>query len=662
MNHRDVRLHITCVLIALLLALAPAAYVAFAINNCELELQLTLPEASWLHLYPDNGGGFLKTNYQSAKYLTPGKPETVRFSLGPRRLYAFQLHIATINGVARVSGIRIINSRLAALIPISPTLFRPELNELLTTTSETLSVKPRPGSSEATVNAIFAAPLLVPASLQETIMATLFAYLQYALLFYCIAFLAGLGILVGLPSAAGGLVKHDRLLRATLASTIFAVILASRLWLINCYGTTLPFWDQWVVEINQLYLPYLDGRFADMDFLGPINGHRLLISRLAMFGLFILKGSFSTQLQMICSALMVSGLAAGFFLAATRLLKGTSCLLLGLFMAILFALPFDWENALWGLTGPQLLLVLSVASIWCVTNFPPASKGWFAGAILGICAIVEMGSGFLVCVAPAVAMLLPGLINRDPGAMKRNLTLFFFWGVIGAANLLLASATIQTAGFKAHSLPIFILALARNLAWPLPFLPWWAVCQWVPFLFLLYYTLSRNSARQEEVGAGVTTFILATGFWVLLQTVALAYGRGATAPSPASRYTDILAVGVLVNITCIFILFKETYYKKVGSIITIITAYCWLSGVVVGITLATVYDLSITIPQKNMTFQAQLENVTEYYHHRNPEALNSKPLYDVPYEDIDYLIPILNSSSIGRIIPELMRQNLAHPK
>ena len=579
----------------------------------------------------------------------------MRFSLGPRRLHAFQLHIAAINSEAKLSGIHIINSRLAVPIPVSPTLFSPESNELLTTTSETLTVKPHTGSSEATINAIFAAPLLVPASLQETIKATLAAYFQYALLFYCIAVLAGLGIRRNLPYAAEGLIKHDRALRATLAAVIFSSILASRFWLINRYGPALPFWDQWVVEVNQLYLPYLDGRFADMDFLGPINGHRLLISRLAMFGLFILKGSFSTQLQMLCSALMISGLAAGFFLAATRLLKGTSCLLLGLFITILFALPFDWENALWGLTGPQLLLALSVTSIWCVTSYPPASKVWFAGAILGIGAILEMGSGFLVCVAPAVAILLPGMINRYPGAMKRHLTLFCFWGFIGAVNLLLASSTMQTAGFKAHSLPIFILALAKNLAWPLPFLPWWAVFQWLPFLFLLYYALSRKSARQEEVGVGAITFILATGFWVLLHAAALAYGRGANAPSPASRYTDILAVGILVNITCIFILFKVTYYKKVVRIINFITAYCWLSGVVVGIALATVYDLSITIPQKKMTFQAQRENVTEYYHHRNPVVLLNKPLYDVPYEIPEYLVPILNNRNIGRVLPELVR-------
>lgn len=52
--------------------------------------------------------------------------------------------------------------------------------------------------------------------------------------------------------------------------SIFFVGLGARLWLIQKFGTPLPFWDQWD-EVRVVFLPYFEGKLSLAALLSSIT-------------------------------------------------------------------------------------------------------------------------------------------------------------------------------------------------------------------------------------------------------------------------------------------------------------------------------------------------------------------------------------------------------
>jgi hypothetical protein len=95
--------------------------------------------------------------------------------------------------------------------------------------------------------------------------------------------------------------------------------------------------------------------------------------------------------------------------------------------------------------------------------------------------------------------------------------------------------------------------LIAALSWPgKPMIPI-ALIAWLPFAAFLAAYLRKQAP--DEAGE---RFVLGIGFWALLQAAALAIYRANSGEGLESRYTDILAFGLLANAICAIWLFRTS--------------------------------------------------------------------------------------------------------
>src|SRR5437868_3552495 len=77
--------------------------------------------------------------------------------------------------------------------------------------------------------------------------------------------------------------------RALAIAGALAIILGAKLWLIAGYGSSTPFWDEWV-EPGTLFRPYLTGQLSIHNLLAAHNEHRIFLTRLVALALLVAEG------------------------------------------------------------------------------------------------------------------------------------------------------------------------------------------------------------------------------------------------------------------------------------------------------------------------------------------------------------------------------------
>jgi hypothetical protein len=127
---------------------------------------------------------------------------------------------------------------------------------------------------------------------------------------------------------------------------------------------------------------------------------------------------------------------------------------------------------------------------------------------------------------------------------RRNLiTLGLCLAVVGLSMALGVSAEGDRP-LRAHTLAEFTSALVRNLTWLFFDAPGMACFIFLPLVLLmaLYFRQNFQESRAAEL-------LLGLGLWSVLQSAALAYGRGNYGGAfPVSRYLDILNVFVIASL------------------------------------------------------------------------------------------------------------------
>src|SRR5581483_7854844 len=93
----------------------------------------------------------------------------------------------------------------------------------------------------------------------------------------------------------------SRLVRAFAVAGALAGILGAKLWLIAAYGSSTPFWDEWVEPVV-LFRPYLTGGLSIHDLLAAHNEHRIFLTRLTALGLFLIQGRWDVVATTLVNA------------------------------------------------------------------------------------------------------------------------------------------------------------------------------------------------------------------------------------------------------------------------------------------------------------------------------------------------------------------------
>lgn len=436
---------------------------------------------------------------------------------------------------------------------------------------------------------------------------------------------------------------------------VFLTVLGARLWLVWADGTAMPYWDQWPAEGWLLIKPLREGRLTWDALVAPHLEHRILWTRLLVLGLFLGNGGqWDAQVEMTVNAAIYAGVATALAATLRRALPGAGWhagLLAG--VALLFALPFGWENTLGGFQSVTYFLIgLSLATLWGLGTRPAFSPGWWAGAAAAMAACFSMGSGFFAAAVVGVWRTMRALKERRWPGPGETATLLVCAGVV-ALGWGLKTDVAAHAALRAESPVAWLGALGRDLAFPWVDAPRRAWGVYVPLIVLgvAWLAARRDGAFLARRGRAVELLLLGGG-WVVLQGIALALTRAGEGVLPPSRYLDVLSLGVLVNALAAWLL--ATSAPRRGRVPACLAAGAWTLLLLGGLADRTREDFT-GLPERARRYRTEERNVRAYLA-GDREALRNKPLHDIPYPVAAHLEEYLDDPAIRPALPAVVRE------
>lgn len=423
---------------------------------------------------------------------------------------------------------------------------------------------------------------------------------------------------------------------------IALLIFGVRAFLVGKLGSALPFWDQWDLEGNKLYLPYLNGSLPFETLIASHNEHRVTTTRLLALGLLELTGEWNPLTQMLIGAGLLSAFLAGLVAVLGRALTPLSTLLLAGLVACLFIPPIGWENLLQGL-GYQFYLevMFATASLWLLSRAGVFSLGWWGGIALAILAYFSMATGTFVPFAAGLIGVIQ-LVRGVRTGWREALGAALLFG-LGIVMFAFVARVAGHGDFAADSVWQFVNGLARQLSYPLPHLTF-LVPLHAPLAILAILVLRRPPPRDN-----VVWFVLAAAAWIGAGFLSLAYGRAETALS--SRYLDsILLMLALDGFACLW-LYERFRLRQAAKWLTA----AWFVMVVLGLIHVTVsFGLGGTLSRAGIT-NVEEANVAAYFANPDPALLQVERKLDLPYPDAKRLQRWLDNPQIrGLLVPELV--------
>jgi hypothetical protein len=433
--------------------------------------------------------------------------------------------------------------------------------------------------------------------------------------------------------------------------SIFLIGTGAKLWLILTSSNCLPFIDQWNGEAANLYVPFLGGHYDPRNLFSGHNEHRILFTRLYDLALLLLNGQWDSQLQMVLNAMIHAGALAGLGCLLARLLGRQFWPALWLLLVVVLVLPFGWENTLAGFQSQfYFLLVFTLLAIWFWGAYEPFTWRWTFGVAAAVAAVFTVASGLLTALTIGAFVVLDALKQRRAGWVTAlNLALAAGIFIIAAAFTPDVPISHEMRAHTAHDL---LLSFGNNLAWPWIILPPFAALTWLPLVLLAWiYFKSERPLPAERL-------ILGIGAWVALQSLAIAYARGAGGRPPYWRYMDFLSLMTVASGLSMCLLLtryrRQLPFPRIcGGLFAI-----WLIGTAAGLWLLTDRALHVDIPERVLDQRKQYKTTREFLATDDENVFKNKPDAAVPYLDVDVLVGVLRNPDIRRVFPACLRDPL----
>jgi hypothetical protein len=441
---------------------------------------------------------------------------------------------------------------------------------------------------------------------------------------------------------------------AALASIAAAVLFLAKLWTIGTYGNSTPYWDQWGAEAAGLYKPWMEGALSPGDLLKAHNEHRIMTTRVVHLGLFEALGQrWDPLAQMYVNAILHVAALAAFILFAFHAVSGPFRPLLLGFCAVLFSIPFGWENVLAGFQAQfYLLLLLSFPFLVLCCRENLNTQSCLLACSLAVMLVLTLASGALTVLAGAGILLLRRYILKEKAA---PLVCAAILVGIGLTAISLTPSIDVHSPLKAQSVWQLFAAIGKAAAWPLqpetlgfrdalyPLLMQLPLCAGI----LVAYRLGKQQRR-------AFLFFAAMLLWFGLQIAALSYGRGAVPLS--SRYTDILCFGIAANFAALLFLWDQV--RGFLRVMTIALSAAWIVSLGYG-AWSLLPKLRQELVAKAEVSLLQQTNVHQYLLTGDRKWLTEAKFHEIPLPSADQLQQMLDDKTIRSFLPEALFREVA---
>jgi hypothetical protein len=404
----------------------------------------------------------------------------------------------------------------------------------------------------------------------------------------------------------------------TWALSLFLAGFGAKLGLILSQGFSLPYHDQWPGEAVDMFIPYVSGKFSLTLLCTPHNEHWIVFTRIVDMILLSLNGQWDNILETTCNAMIHCAGVAGFGWVMASLMGKRSWLLIWPALVLALALPFAWENTLWGYQSQfYFLLIFSWLSIWLLGQNEPWSARWWLGMVTALAALFTVATGFLAAATVIALTALKAFKQRD---CRRQVPTWGFCIAIILLGLLLKYSIGTDEVDKVHSAGQLLMALGKSLAWPWVILPWYAPLNLFPLLLLGWMCLrSPEPLKPREL------LIFGMGIWAGLQGLAGAYARGNGGVGPVSRYMDSLSFISISGALAALLLVKDYRPRFRNGPLLYTTLACWILGCLGGLGWLTHWAWTEGIPDVSEERAAQTKASRAWVITGDPRVFLAQP-------------------------------------
>ncbi|HEX8076445.1 MAG TPA: hypothetical protein VF511_01415 [Chthoniobacterales bacterium] len=189
----------------------------------------------------------------------------------------------------------------------------------------------------------------------------------------------------------------------------------------------------------------------------------------------------------------------------------------------------------------------------------------------------------------------------------------------------------------------------------MPDQPILALVLYGPFLGVVFFELTHERSEKER-RSGLGQLLVAVGLWVILQAAAVSYSRGGSGTGPiASRYLDILGLGVVVNVLALCYLMTR-HGRRDYSFTLRACAGIWLVAVLTFGTIASRGEIQGQSGRKQYLRSAE-RAVRLYLATNDHRSIEGEP-HPIPYPDMARMAMFLNDKAIQALLPASARMAL----
>lgn len=432
------------------------------------------------------------------------------------------------------------------------------------------------------------------------------------------------------------------------ALSLALCILGVRLLIIANFSENIPHDDPLIKECDWVLAPLIEGKPWQDRFLLPHNEHRIYLSLGTHVALTLWAGQWDGRAQAIISACLYAAIMAGLFLWSWNHLIGGARLVASLGLIVIGMNLVAWENIVWGFQSAFYFMIgLSLVALHGALFARAWTLRWWLSLSCGLAALVSLGSGLL--------WTIPVVLTAAAAA---------WWGPREERTRLLPSAVAAVgilalgwylsysppwhAGMRAQTLGDFFSYLLHCLAWPQPHYSWLAAWWLAPSVALAISAIARRRLEPREI------LVFALFAWISLQILALAYSRGAGAGYPASRYGEILAFGLIIQIFMLGILWERFDPRfpwfRFGTAV-------WMASLAVGLGFRSRSALHDELPAYKAHLAMCVQNLKTYLVTGDAERFLAGPL-PLPSSMRGVVKPVFDRPGMRRIMPVSVRPPL----
>jgi len=310
------------------------------------------------------------------------------------------------------------------------------------------------------------------------------------------------------------------------------------------------------------------------------------------------------------------------------------------------ALPFSWENTVWGIQSQFYFFVgFSFLTVWLLGLSRPFSARWWLGCAAAFWAMFTVGSGMLAVVT--VLGLSVYRLLREPRDWRLSVPTLLAGLVIAGINYPLMIHQ-HNYGMLTKTVQQFLATFGKTLSWPFISQIWFWPLLWFPLAGLIISAfVSRRKTDRLEL------WIVALGGWCLLNAIGMGVYRGGFSSGPASRYMDITALAALTN--ALALLWLSGRLEGVWKVRARWFAGAWSALMLYGVMAITLRELSVSAAMRIERQHRAMRNIIQFQQKPELAFLLDKREEELPYPDPISLACYLRSDRVRAILPASVR-------